>query len=48
MAQTGAELLQPYKEQHGIERNFSFRKNPLIANDLFLKKSKRIEMIGAV
>ncbi|MBW1720290.1 MAG: IS1634 family transposase [Deltaproteobacteria bacterium] len=48
MAETGAELLQAYKEQNGIERNFSFLKDPLIVNDLFLKKPERIEALGAV
>ncbi len=47
-AETGAELLHAYKEQHGIERNFSFLKDPLIVNDLFLKKPDRIEVLGAV
>ena len=48
MSETGAELLQAYKEQNGIERNFSFLKDPLIVNDLFLKKPERIEVLGAV
>ncbi len=48
MAETGAELLQIYKEQYGIERNFSFLKDPLIVNDIFLKKTERIEVLGAV
>ncbi len=48
MAETGPELLQAYKEQHGIERNFSFLKDPMIVNDLFLKKPERIEVLGAV
>jgi transposase len=48
MAETGAELLQAYKEQHGIERNFSFLKDPLIVNDLFLKNPERIEVLGAI
>ncbi len=48
MAETGSELLQAYKEQHGIERNFSFLKDPVIVNDLFLKKPERIEVLGAV
>ncbi len=48
MAETGAELLQAYKEQHGVERNFSFLKDPLIVNDLFLKKPERVESLGAV
>jgi len=48
MAETGEELLQAYKEQNGIERNFAFLKDPLIVNDLFLKKPERIEVLGAV
>ena len=48
MAETGAELLQAYKEQYGIEKNFSFLKDPLIVNDIFLKKPERIEVLGAV
>jgi len=48
MAKTGEELLRAYKEQHGIERNFSFLKDPLIVNDLFLKKPGRVEVLGAV
>ena len=48
MAETGADLLRIYKEQNGIERNFSFLKDPLIVNDLFLKKTERIEVLGAI
>lgn len=48
MAETGAALLQAYKEQYGIEKNFSFLKDPLIVNDIFLKKPERIEALGAV
>jgi transposase len=48
MAHTGAEVLAAYKEQHGIERNFGFLKDPLIVNDLFLKKPERIEALGFV
>ena len=47
-AKTGAELLRAYKEQYGIERNFSFLKDPLIVNDLFLKKPERIEALGVI
>ncbi len=47
-AYTGAQLLHAYKDQHGIERNFSFLKDPLIVNDLFLKKPERIETLGAI
>jgi len=38
MAHTSCEVLSAYKEQHGIERNFAFLKDPLIVNDLFLKR----------
>jgi transposase len=48
MAETGAGLLQAYKEQYGIEKNFSFLKDPLIVNDIFLKRPERIEVLGAV
>ena len=48
MAETGAGLLQAYKEQYGIEKNFSFLKDPLIVNDIFLKKPERIEVLGSV
>lgn len=47
-AQGGADLLRAYKEQHGIERNFSFLKDPLIVNDTFLKKPERVEVLGAI
>lgn len=47
-AKSGQELLRAYKDQHGIERNYSFLKDPLIANDLFLKKPQRIEVLGAI
>jgi len=33
------DILKIYKEQHGIEKNFGFLKDPLIVNDLFLKKT---------
>ena len=41
-------ILSIYKEQHGIEKNFGFLKDPLIVNDLFLKKKERIEALGFV
>lgn len=47
-SQTSADLLRAYKEQHGIERNFSFLEDPLIVNDMFLKKPERIEVLGAI
>ncbi len=47
-AETGCELLRAYKDQYGIEHNYSFLKDPLIVNDLFLKKPERVEALGAV
>ncbi len=47
-AQTGADLLRAYKEQYTIGRNFSFLRDPLIVNDMFLKKPERIEVLGAI
>lgn len=47
-AQSCEELLRTYKAQDGIERNFSFLKDPLIVNDLFLKKPERIEALGMI
>lgn len=44
----GLEVLKIYKEQDGIERNFGFLKDPLVANDVFLKKPHRIEAMGLV
>ena len=41
-------LLSCYKEQHHIEQNFGFLKDPLIVNDLFLKKPSRIEALGLI
>ena len=48
MAHTPEEILAAYKEQHGIERNFGFLKDPLIVNDIFLKKPERIEVLGFI
>ena len=31
MAHSGSEVLKVYKDQHGVERNFAFLKDPLIA-----------------
>ena len=41
-------MLRIYKEQDGIEKNFGFIKDPLVANDVFLKKARRIEAMGLV
>jgi transposase len=42
------EVLQAYKDQHGVEQNYGFLKDPLIVNSLFLKKPERIEALGLV
>jgi len=42
------ELLRLYKSQIGIEKNFSFLKDPVIVNSIFLKKAERIEVLGLV
>ena len=39
------EVLRTYKEQYGVEQNFSFLKEPLIANDTFLKNPSRIDAL---
>jgi transposase len=48
MAHTARDVLRAYKEQHGIEQNYGFLKDPLIVNSLFLKKPERIEALGLV
>ena len=48
MAHRAGDVLRAYKEQHGIEQNYSFLKDPLIVNSLFLKKPERIEALGLV
>jgi transposase len=48
MAHQARDVLQAYKEQHGIEQNYGFLKDPLIVNSLFLKKPERIEALGLV
>jgi transposase len=42
------ELLRLYKDQDGIERNFSFLKDPVIVNSIFLKTTQRIEVLGLI
>jgi transposase len=48
MAQSAAAILRAYKEQHGIEQNVAFLKDPLMVHSLFLKKPERIEALGLV
>jgi transposase len=42
------QLLRLYKDQDGIESNFSFLKDPVIVNSIFLKTTHRIEVLGLV
>jgi transposase len=42
---TPVDCLRAYKEQTGVEQSFSFLKEPLIVNDVFLKKPSRIEAL---
>lgn len=37
-----------YKGQYGVESNFAFLKDPLIVNDMFLKKAERIDVLGVI
>jgi transposase len=48
LAHRAGAVLKGYKNQYGIEQNFSFLKDPLIVNSLFLKKPERIEALGLV
>ena len=48
MAHRAGDVLRAYKEQHGIEQNYGFLKDPLIVKSLFLKKPERIEALGLV
>lgn len=45
---TGENVLRIYKEQHGIECNFAFLKDPVIVNSIFLEKEERIEALGLI
>jgi transposase len=47
-AHGAGEVLRAYKEQHGVEQNFAFLKDPVIVNSLFLKKPERLEALGLV
>lgn len=42
------ELLTIYKDQHMVESNFAFLKDPVFVNALFLKSPRRIEALGLV
>ena len=46
---TDQELIQTYKDQHRVERGFSFLKDPLfLASSVFVKKSSRIVALSLV
>jgi len=47
-AMDSRDLLAAYKDQHYIERNFGFLKDPVIVNSLYLKKPSRIEALGLI
>jgi transposase len=47
-AMSAREILAAYKDQHYIERNFAFLKDPVIVNSLFLKTPRRIEALGLI
>ena len=42
------ELLRAYQDQHSVEQNFGFLKDPVIVNALFLKSPRRIEALGLI
>jgi len=42
------ELLTAYQDQHCVEQNFGFLKDPVIVNALFLKSPRRIEALGLI
>ena len=45
---SGEKILQIYKEQNGIEKNFGFLKDEQIVNALFLKLPEHIEALGMI
>jgi transposase len=42
------ELLRAYQDQHSVEQNFGFLKDPVIVNAFFLKSPRRIEALGLI
>ena len=44
----GKKLLLTYRGQYGVESDFAFLKDPLVVNDIFLKKPQRIDALGMV
>jgi transposase len=47
-AMEGKQLLLTYKGQYGVESDFAFLKDPLVVNDIFLKKPHRIDALAMV
>lgn len=47
-AVSAKQLLTIYKDQHMVESNFAFLKDPVFVNALFLKSPRRIEALGLV
>ena len=47
-AVSAKQLLTTYKDQHMVESNFAFLKDPVFVNALFLKSVRRIEALGLV
>lgn len=41
-------LLLTYKGQYGVESDFAFLKDPIVVNDIFLKKPHRIDALGMI
>lgn len=41
-------LLLTYKGQYGVESDFAFLKDPIVVNDIFLKKPHRIEALAMI
>lgn len=41
-------VLRTYKGQYGVESDFAFLKEPLVVNDIFLKKPHRIDALSVV
>jgi transposase len=42
------EVLRAYQDQHSVEQNFGFLKDPVFVNAMFLKTPRRIEALGLI
>lgn len=45
---SGKEMLIAYKEQHSVEQNYHFLKDPVMVNRLLLKQPRRLEALGTI